>query len=92
MTNIEVTKRTRSDGWTCRVRVIDDDRSTTEHDVTVSREDLARLASGATDPTDLVRRSFAYLLEREPKESILRAFELPEIGRYFPDYERTITT
>jgi hypothetical protein len=90
MTDIEVTKRTRSDGWKCRVRVIDDDGSTTEHEVWVSREDLARLASGATDPTDLVRRSFAFLLAREPKESILRSFELPEIGFYFPDYERVI--
>jgi hypothetical protein len=91
MTDIEVTKRTGSDGWTCRVRLIDDDGSTTEHDVTVSREDLARLASGATDPTDLVRRSFAFLLEREPKESILRRFDLMVIARYFPEYERTIT-
>jgi hypothetical protein len=92
MTDIEVAKRTRSDGWTCRVLVRDDDGSATEHDVWVSREDLARLAPGAIDPVDLVRRSFAFLLEREPKESILRSFELPEIGRYFPDYERTIAT
>jgi hypothetical protein len=92
MIDIEVTKRTRSDGWTCRVLVRDDDGSTTEHDVWVSREDLARLVPDASDPIDLVRRSFAFLLEREPKESILRSFELPEIGRYFPDYERTIAT
>jgi hypothetical protein len=59
--------------------------------VPVSRADLARLAPGASDPEDLVRRSFAFLLEREPKESILRRFELPLIGRYFPEYERTIS-
>jgi hypothetical protein len=28
-----------------------------------------------------------FLLEREPKESILTEFELPLIGRYFPEYE-----
>ena len=44
------------------------------------------------DPVDLVRRSFVFLLEREPKESILRSFDLPVIGRYFPDYEREITS
>ena len=92
MTDIEVTKRTKSDGWTCRVLVSDDDGSTTRHDVWVSREDLARLAPGASDPIDLVGRSFAFLLKREPKESILSSFELPEIGRYFPEYERTIST
>jgi hypothetical protein len=30
------------------------------------------------------------MLEREPRESILREFELPVIGRYFPEYEREI--
>ena len=42
------------------------------------------------DPTDLVERSFAFLLEREPRESILRSFDLSVIGRYFPDWERAI--
>ncbi len=64
--------------------------SRTEHRVTVSVGDLAHLAPGATDPIDLVRRSFAFLLAREPKESILRTFDLPVIGRYFPEYEREI--
>ena len=91
MTDIEVTSRTRSDGWTCRVVVTDDNGSTSEHDVTVARADLARLAPGADDPVDLVRRSFLFLLAREPKESILRSFDLPLIGRYFPEYERDIS-
>jgi hypothetical protein len=30
------------------------------------------------------------LLEREPKEAILRSFDLPLIGRYFPQFEVTI--
>jgi len=56
----------------------------------VRRADVERLAPGADDPTDLVRRSFVFLLAREPKESILRTFDLPIISRYFPDYEREI--
>ena len=52
--------------------------------------DLARLAPGAATPDDLVRRSFEFLLEREPKESILGRFDLMVIARYFPEYERTI--
>ena len=52
--------------------------------------DLARLAPGDTDPSDLVARSFAFLLAREPKTSILRRFDLPVIARYFPEYEREI--
>ena len=48
------------------------------------------VAADATDPEDLVRRSFEFLLEREPRTSILREFDLPVIGRYFPEYEREI--
>jgi hypothetical protein len=33
---------------------------------------------------------FEFLLARESKESILRSFALPEIGRYFPEFEREI--
>jgi len=92
MTDIEVTSRNRSDGWTCRVLVTDEDGSSSEHDVAVAPDDLARLAPGADDPVDLVRRSFVFLLAREPKGSILRSFDLPVIGRYFPEYEREIRT
>jgi hypothetical protein len=38
-----------------------------------------------------VADSFAFLLEREPKESILREFDLSVITRYYPEYERAIT-
>ena len=31
--------------------------------------------------------AFEFLLENEPKESILGRFELPLIGRYFPNFE-----
>ena len=77
------------DGWRCTV-VVDDGSAPTTHEVTVSTTDLYHLAPGARQPTDLVRRSFEFLLEREAKGSILRRFELPLIGRYFPEYERTI--
>ena len=78
-----------SDGWNCHVTVGQDERRTT-HDVAVSAADLERLGPGATDPTALVRESFEFLLEREPRESILRSFALPDIGRYFPEYNRQI--
>jgi len=76
-------------GWVCEVTVRDPG-SETRHAVSVARTDLARYAPDADGPADLVRRSFEFLLAREPKESILRSFELPVIGRYFPEYEREI--
>jgi len=87
--DVEVACEPASGGWTCRVTV-GGRGAPTAHEVTVRAEDLARLAPGATDPVDLVARSFAFLLAREPKESILRRFDLLVIARYFPEYEATI--
>lgn len=89
MTEVEVACRPAPDGWACRVRLAEGGRAT-EHEVAVAAADLARLAPGDDAPDDLVRRSFAFLLAREPKESILRSFALPVIGHYFPDYETAI--
>ena len=61
----------------------------TSHTVTVGRDLLARLAPGES-AEGFVRRCFAFLLAREPKESILRRFDVSVIGRYFPEFEETI--
>ena len=45
-----------------------------------------------TTPEALVRRSFEFLLEREPKHLILRQFALPDISLRFPDYPQAIRT
>jgi hypothetical protein len=77
-------------GWSCDVQV-GEDVGATRHAVQVGPETLERIGLDATgNPTDLVRSSFEFLLEREPRESILRSFELSVIGRYFPDWERVI--
>ncbi len=61
--------------------------STSSHVVTLKPEYCQKLTGGKITAEELLRRSFEFLLEREPKESILTEFELPVIGRYFPDYE-----
>lgn len=60
-------------------------RSSTTHEVTVAQADAGRLAPGEP-PERLVEASFRFLLDREPKESILGRFELTVIARYFPEY------
>lgn len=62
----------------------------TAHQVTLGAEYHRKLTGGAVAPEELLRRSFEFLLEHEPKESILSRFELPVIARYFPEYEREI--
>jgi hypothetical protein len=68
---------------------VEEGGSKTEHEVTVTSADIARYAPGASAEALLVA-SFEFLLENEPKESILRRFDLPVIERYFPEYPRVI--
>ena len=89
MANIDVSCVTATDGWLCQVTVAGQG-SESRHSVTFTRADFQRLARSGETPDSLVRRSFEFLLAHEPKESILRSFELPMIGRYFPDYEAEI--
>jgi hypothetical protein len=63
--------------------------STSHHDVTLSRSDLEELGMGSS-PEDFVRRSFEFLLEREPKESILSRFDISQIATYFPEFKRLV--
>jgi len=64
--------------------------TTTTHTVTVSPAYYEKLTNKSVGPEELVRQSFVFLLERESNTSILRSFDLPVIGRYFPEYEKTI--
>jgi hypothetical protein len=63
--------------------------STTVHEVTASPADIKRYG-GDVAAERLIKLSFEFLLEREPKESILRSFELPVIERYFQEYPKEI--
>jgi len=89
MSEIAVESSPVDGGWVACVTVTDHGASR-EFEVGVTAAELARFAPGATDPTELVRRSFEFLLAREPKESILSSFGLSTIVRYFPEYEREI--
>jgi hypothetical protein len=64
--------------------------STTSHRVTVSDAVHEKLTGGKASREQLVEQSFRFLLDREPNTSILRQFDLPAIGRYFPEYEEQI--
>jgi hypothetical protein len=90
MTRPAVDCRPVDAGWSCAVTV-GDDPAATRHQVAVGAAELERLVPGADDPTALVRAAFEFLLTREPRESILPSFDLPVIGRYFPDWEAEVT-
>jgi hypothetical protein len=69
--------------------VVRDGGSESRHRVRISLRDLERLAPDDTAER-CVEAAFRFLLDREPKESILAEFELTVIGRYFPEFEREL--
>src|SRR5262249_35701621 len=83
---IEITKA-GDDGFQVRVS---ESKSETRHTVTLKHSDYIRLTGNTIGPEALIRLSFEFLLEREPKESILPRFDLMVISRYFPQYETEI--
>ena len=84
---VRVDCRPAADGGQCEVQV-GSDPDATSHTVSVTAETLRRLGPTSADPALLVQEAFRFLLAREPRESILSSFELPVIGRYFPEWER----
>ncbi|HEV3191080.1 MAG TPA: hypothetical protein VGY54_11310 [Polyangiaceae bacterium] len=62
----------------------------TRHEVVLAKKDHARLARPGETAEAFVERCFAFLLAREPKESILPRFDVAVIARYFPDFETAI--
>jgi hypothetical protein len=63
---------------------------TTIHTVDVPEGLATELGWHDAPESELVRESFAFLLEREPPTSIMRSFSLDVIGRYFPEYRTEI--
>jgi hypothetical protein len=64
--------------------------TTTTHMVTLSQDYYQKLTGGKITPETLIEKSFEFLLERESNTMILSHFELPVIGDYFPEYEKTM--
>ena len=64
--------------------------ATTTHKVTVTDETHLKLTNNKRTKSQLLERSFEFLLKREPNTSILFAFEIQVISNYFEDYENHV--
>ena len=69
---------------------IRDANGETAHHVTMARATYERLSAGEYTPQRCIEAAFGFLLDREPKESILRRFDVTVISRYFPDFEQKL--
>ena len=90
MADISVKTTSESaDGFTFDVDV-SEVGSSSHHVVTLSRSDYEIQGDRVASPEQFVERCFEFLLEREPKESILARFDVRDIGRYFPEFGRDV--
>ncbi len=85
MAKIEV-ERTGASSF--RVTVHEGGGATT-HEVTDEDDAIGRLG-GTAEGEAFVEAAFRFLLDREPKESILGRFDVRVISRYFPEFEERI--
>jgi hypothetical protein len=70
--------------------VVREGQGETRHHVSMTRDTCQRLTAGKHTPERCVEAAFRFLLEREPKESILGRFDVTVISRYFPEFERVL--
>ena len=70
--------------------VVSNGKGETRHRVTMTKETCERLAAGRCTAEHVIEAAFQFLLDREPKESILGAFDVTVISRYFPEFEREL--
>jgi hypothetical protein len=89
MPRIDVVRVSTAPGTDTFRVTVDDLGSSTRHSVAIDAPP-PDVATGYPTLEAFVAASFRFLLEREPKESILDSFEIREIGRYFPDWERAL--
>jgi hypothetical protein len=62
----------------------------TRHRVTISEAKSERLTAGHHTPERCLEAAFRFLLDREPKESILARFDISVISSYFPEFEQEL--
>ena len=66
-------------------------RGSSRHTVTCDPALFQRLAGARGVGAEVfIEAVFAFLLEREPKESILSRFDVSIVSRYFPEFESAI--
>jgi hypothetical protein len=70
--------------------VVREGKGETRHRVTISEGKSRQLTAGHHTPERCLEAAFRFLLDREPKESILARFDISVISRYFPEFEQEL--
>ena len=68
------------------------DNVKTSHNVVINDKVYKQLTNGVISKSELLEKSFEFLLDREPNTSILTNFEIQIISHYFSDYANYVRT
>ncbi len=68
------------------------DNVKTSHNVVINDKVYKQLTNGVISKSELLEKSFEFLLDREPNTSILTNFEIQIISHYFSDYAYCVST
>ncbi len=89
MDNIEIKEQRSQAGKYLFVVEVGTENKTT-HQVTLERDYWQKLSGQKVTPGQLILDSFMFLLRHEPKEAILKEFDLKDINKYFPEFEESV--
>ncbi len=70
---------------------VKEDNSESTHTVMLDDKFHKKITGGIIPKEEVIKKSFEFLLEREPKESILHRFDLRDISKFFPEFEGYIS-
>lgn len=79
--------------WVYEIEITESDGSgsKTTHQVTMDKNYYMDLTErGRIIPEEFIQKSIEFLIDREPKDSILQQFDIAQINDYFPEYEKEI--
>ena len=67
--------------------IVRDARGESRHRVTIGADEARRWARLGAEPPRCVEAMMRFLIDREPKELILSAFDTNVVRRYFPEFD-----
>ena len=70
---------------------VEEKNSESTHTVTLDDQYHKKLSGNIIPKEELIKKSFEFLVEREPKESIMSSFNLKVINKFFPEFEGYIS-
>ncbi len=68
--------------------IVRDRRGESRHRVTIQADEAERWSQLGAEPSHCVAAAMRFLIDREPKEAILSAFDMRVIRRYFPEFDK----